>query len=115
MNRQSLLAVLACAALVPSAFVCAAANPQEAAYLAAPEAPQSRVTGDAVEPEINITEGAEGRVSEYRVRGRLYMVKVQPQIGPPYYFLDTNGDGVLDVRSDAPLDNFVQQWVLFSW
>jgi hypothetical protein len=109
MNHQITVAVLALCAS------CALADPQEEAALAAPGAPQSRVAGDPTEPEINITEQAEGLVYEYRVRGRVYMVKVQPQIGPPYYFLDTNGDGILDVRSNAPMDNAVQQWVLFTW
>lgn len=110
MNR-----LLSFVSLALCAGLCAAADPQEAAYLAAPDAPDSKVAGEAVEPEINITEGSEGLVYEYRVRGRLYMVRVQPQIGPPYYLLDTNGDGILDVRRDAPGNDFVQQWVLFSW
>jgi hypothetical protein len=93
----------------------ALAQPAEEQPLAAPPPPQSRVAGDPTEPEINITERAEGMVYEYRVRGRVYMVKVQPQIGPPYYFFDSNGDGLLDARGDAPPSPWVQQWILTSW
>jgi hypothetical protein len=103
------------AAVLALGAACALADPQEEQALAAPATPQSPVAGDSTEPEINITEGAEGLIYEYRVRGRVYMVKIQPQVGPPYYLLDTNGDGILDVRSDVPMDNAVQQWVLFSW
>jgi hypothetical protein len=109
MNRPIAAVVLALCA------TCALASPEEDQALAAPDAPQSRVAGDPTEPEINIIEQAEGLVYEYRVRGRVYMVKVQPQVGPPYFLLDTNGDGILDVRRDSPPGNAVQQWVLFSW
>jgi hypothetical protein len=109
MNQQIAAATLA---LCASSALAAS---QEDEALAAPAAPQSRAAGDPTEPEINITEGAEGLVYEYRVRGRLYMVKVQPQVGPPYFLLDTNGDGILDVQSDSPMNAAVQQWVLYSW
>jgi hypothetical protein len=105
----------ATAAMLALCATCALADPQEDQALAAPAAPQSPVAGEPTEPEVNISETPEGVVYEYRVRGRTYMVRVQPQIGPAYYFLDTNGDGILDVRSDAPLNNAVQQWILYSW
>jgi hypothetical protein len=94
---------------------CALASPQEDEALAAPAAPGSPVAGDPTEPEINISEGPQGVIYEYRVRGRVYMVKIQPQVGPPYFLLDTNGDGILDVQSDSPMNAAVQQWVLYSW
>ncbi len=84
-------------------------------FLDAPAAPSSPVTGEAVEPEITIREGANETIYEYRVRGRMYMVKIQPRIGPAYYMIDTNGDGTLDQRSSIPMDINVNQWVLFSW
>lgn len=109
MNRKLTAAILAlCASSV-------LASPQEDEALAAPAAPASPVAGDPTEPEINIREGAEGLIYEYRVRGRVYMVKIQPQVGPPYYLLDTNGDGILDAQSDSPMNAAVQQWVLYSW
>jgi hypothetical protein len=75
----------------------------------------SPATGEAVEPEITIREERGQTIYEYRVNGQLYMVRVQPQIGPPYYFLDTKGDGIVDTRSDAPMDSSVNQWILFQW
>ncbi len=89
--------------------------PGAGGFLQAPEAVPSPVTGDPVEPEITIREDADQTVYEYRVRGRLYMVKIQPQIGPPYFLMDTNGDGVLDLRGTSPKDINIPQWVLFTW
>jgi hypothetical protein len=80
-----------------------------------PDIPPASYQGETVEPEVTIVETEKGTVYEYRVRGQLYMVKVQPQVGPPYYLLDTTGDGRLDVRRDRVWNNAIPQWVLFSW
>ena len=109
MNQTSTAAILALCAS------CALASPQEEEALSAPPPPSSPAAGEPTEPEINISETPEGIVYEYRVRGRVYMVRVQPQVGPPYYFIDTNGDGILDAQSDSPMNASVQQWVLYSW
>jgi hypothetical protein len=85
-------------------------------YPEAPAIPSATYQGETVEPEVTIIETERGLIYEYRVRGQLYMVRVQPQVGPPYYLLDTNGDGQLDAqRQDRVWDNFIPQWVLFSW
>ena len=42
-------------------------------------------------------------------------VKITPKKGKPYYFVDTNGDGILDERFDN-LDNPpINQWILLRW
>jgi hypothetical protein len=44
------------------------------------------------------------------------MIKVTPVVGPPYYFLDTNGDGKMDIRRnniDKELD--INMWKLLEW
>jgi hypothetical protein len=89
--------------------------PDAGDYLQAPEAVESPVTGEAVEPEITIREEGQRIITEYRVNGLLYMVRIQPQFGPPYYLVDTNGDGVIDPRDSSPLNNNIPQWILFSW
>jgi len=71
--------------------------------------------GEIVEPEVTIIETSQGTTYEYRVRSQLYMAKVQPQVGPPYYLLDTTGDGQLDTRKDRVWNNALPQWVLFNW
>jgi hypothetical protein len=84
-------------------------------FLQAPTIVPSPVTGESVEPDITITESGNEVIYEYRVRGALYMVRVQPQIGPPYYLFDLDGDGIMDVRDTSPQNIAVPQWVLFQW
>jgi len=45
------------------------------------------------EPEVTITKQTEQTVEEYRVGGRLYMIKITPKVGKPYYLVDDRGDG----------------------
>lgn len=102
------------------ALALGSANAQEdtdgaTGFLQAPTVVPSPVTGDAVEPEITITESGDKTVYEYRVRGVLYMVRVQPQLGPPYYLYDLNGDGLIDAQDRSPHNTALPQWVLFEW
>lgn len=84
-------------------------------FLEAPTVVPSPVTGEQVEPDITITESGGNIVYEYRVRGMLYMVRIQPQFGPPYFLYDLNGDGIIDAQDRSPMNTSVPQWVLFSW
>lgn len=86
-----------------------------AGFLQAPTVEPSPVTGEAVEPEITIVEEGDRLIYEYRVRGVLYMVRIQPQVGPPYYLYDLNGDGLIDAQDRSPRNTSVPQWVLFEW
>jgi hypothetical protein len=81
----------------------------------APPPPPPSYQGETVEPEVTIIETEKSTIYEYRVHGQLYMVKVKPIVGPPYYLLDNNGDGVLDTQQGRVWDNSVPQWLLFSW
>lgn len=84
-------------------------------FLQAPTVEPSPVAGESVEPEIAIIESGSDVVYEYRVRGVLYMVRVQPQFGPPYYFHDLDGDGVIDAQERSAKNTAIPQWVLFRW
>jgi len=105
---------LFCASLATS--VLAAEVPADAVPVPnPPPIPAPLQSGEELEPEVTIIETTQGKVEEYRVSGRLYMVKVTPLIGPPYYFFDTNGDGQLDARTTDPRSLSINQWVLFRW
>ena len=80
-----------------------------------PTLPIDTVTGEAIEPEVTIIETDKGTIYEYRAGGRMYMVKVVPTKGPPYYLLDTDGDGQLDAQRNDISDISIPQWVLYSW
>lgn len=82
----------------------------------APEPPPPVQSGEMLEPDITIIRRGKKTIQEYRRGGRIYMVKVVPDIGPPYYFLDSNGDGKLDIRrSDLSQDTNVNMWKLLEW
>lgn len=81
-----------------------------------PDIPPPVKGGENMEPDVTIIRRGKDLIEEYRVNNRLYMVKIKPSIGPPYYLIDTDGDGNMDVRrSDAEKQVQVPQWVLFSW
>ncbi|MCB1866792.1 MAG: DUF2782 domain-containing protein [Chromatiales bacterium] len=68
------------------------------------------------EPEVTIRDTPRGKVEEFRSNGRVYMIKVTPRVGPPYYYVDTNGDGYLDQSYYGDLNPPpVQMWPIFRW
>lgn len=81
-----------------------------------PPLPEPVQSGEVLEPEITIIQKEEVTVEEYRINGILYMVKVTPSVGLPYYLIDQDGDGVMETQMDGIYaDPVVPQWVLFSW
>ncbi|MCQ8106137.1 DUF2782 domain-containing protein [Methylomonas sp. SURF-2] len=81
-----------------------------------PELPARVQSGEEMEPDITIIRKGKDTIQEFRRNGKLYMIKVQPQVGPPYYFLDKDGDGVMDVKkSDLDKNININQWLLFEW
>lgn len=81
-----------------------------------PELPPRIQSGEEMEPDITIIRKGKDTIQEYRRNGRLYMIKVQPQVGPAYYLLDSNGDGTLDVKkSDFDKHTNINLWTLFEW
>ena len=72
--------------------------------------------GETLEPEVTIRQKGERTVTEYRVNGRLYMIKVKPAAGPAYYLADTDGDGELESRQSELDPGFlIPKWILFQW
>lgn len=66
--------------------------------------------------DIILIEGPDETIREYWINNHLMMIEVIPAVGPPYYLIDTTGDGRLDVRTDGLGPNFVPpQWILFRW
>lgn len=81
-----------------------------------PELPMPVQSGENLEPDITIIRRGKKTIQEYRVNGELYMIKIVPDIGPPYYMVDTDGDGTMDIRhSDLERNIRINQWKLFSW
>ena len=78
--------------------------------------PPTGLDDEDMEPEVKIIKRDDAVVHEYRIKGRLYMVKVIPRVGPPYYLYDGDGNGSLESRSHqldpAPI---VPNWRIHSW
>jgi hypothetical protein len=81
-----------------------------------PDIPPPVESGQTLEPDVTIVRRGKDTVEEYRVHNRLYMVKIKPSIGPAYYMIDTDGDGVLEHKRGTVEEGVqIPQWVLFSW
>ncbi len=72
--------------------------------------------GEAIEPEVTIREEEGKTIHEYRINGQIYMLKIVPRHGKPYYLMDLDGDGQFDeVSGDDPGRIVLPQWILFRW
>ena len=77
-----------------------------------------KVQDEQIEPTVTIREEEERLIEEYRLNGRLYMVKVTPKKGGvPYFYVDTDGDGQLELDADQRAMNPVQpvHWKVLEW
>ncbi len=105
-----------------SAIVCAVALLMstnvwaEPDYMKSPVIPEPLRDGESIEPEINIIQKQDRTIQEYRMHGKLYMIKVTPNVGLPYYLMDTDGDGALETKQHE-LDSglLIPSWILFQW
>lgn len=71
----------------------------------------------SLEPQVTIKKRGEDRVDEYRVNGKLYMIKVTPPHGTPYYLVDRKGDGSFSREETGVVDKgiSVPMWVIHSF
>jgi hypothetical protein len=82
----------------------------------APEPPMPVQSGETLEPDITIIRKGKNTIQEYRQGGQLYMIKVIPDIGPPYYFIDSDGDGRMDVQgNDGDRGSQINMWKILEW
>ncbi len=80
-----------------------------------PVLPEPLMDGESIQPEINIIQKEDRTIEEYRHGGQLYMIKVTPTVGVPYYFIDTDGDGSLDSKQFELQNQLVPNWILLEW
>lgn len=102
-----------CLALLGAAAGVPAEDARQA--VEAPPPPPQLQSGEALEPQVTIRRTEREVVYEYRQNGQLVLVRVQPAVGPPYHFIDSNGDGTLEYRPGEPVRNNINQWVLKRW
>lgn len=70
---------------------------------------------EELQPEVTITKRGGDVIEEYSINGQVYMVKITPSKGLPYYLMDTDGDGSLETRRNELENPEVVKWRLFSW
>ena len=67
------------------------------------------------QPDIVIKKKGEDTVEEYSIGGQVYMQKITPSHGVPYYLVKQSIDGGW-ARMDGPGDHFaIPQWVIFTF
>jgi hypothetical protein len=77
-----------------------------------PPPPPYDASGDVGEPGVTISKETAQKVEEFRVGGRLYMIKVTPKKGPPYYLVDDRGDGTFARQRSLDSGFRPPQWVI---
>jgi hypothetical protein len=79
-----------------------------------PPPPPGMIEDGAIEPQVTIKKRGDDKVEEYRMNGKLYMIKVTPPHGTAYYLVDPRGDGGF-VREDLGVGDkriAVPMWVI---
>ncbi len=67
---------------------------------------------DVTEPEITIQQQGEDTYEEYRLNGQLYMIRVTPKNGVPYYLIDVAGSGNFARQDGLGADTRPPMWVI---
>ena len=80
-----------------------------------PPPPPGMALDPALEPQVTIVKRGEDTVQEYRISGKLYMLKVTPPHGVPYYLVDSRGDGQFSRQESLDSGVRVPQWVLINF
>ena len=76
-----------------------------------PPVPPS-VLKDDLGPQVSITKRGDDKVEEFRMNGKLYMLKVTPPHGVSYYLIDNQGDGKWSRQDSRDSGLRVPMWVL---
>lgn len=111
--------VLACLAVIAHAaekekFESLPEPPPPVKNYKAPPPPAKKVAAESEalpEPEVHITTQGDDRREEYRLGGKLYMIKVVPKKGRPYYLIDKEGKGEF-IRTDLQQELSPPMWVI---
>lgn len=110
-SMRKLIAAALVAALLPAAAL-AQPKPEQKPLPPPPPPPPGYELDPALEPQVTIIKRGTDTVEEYRIGGKLYMIKVTPPHGRPYYLIDEKGDGRF-TRQDS-LDSGIRppMWVI---
>ena len=80
-----------------------------------PPPPPGMELDPTLEPQVTIRRSQKETIEEYRIRGRLYMIKVTPAHGVPYYLIDEGGKGDFSRRDTYDTGTRPPMWVIHQW
>ncbi|MES2770684.1 MAG: DUF2782 domain-containing protein [Pseudomonadota bacterium] len=66
----------------------------------------------SLEPQVTIKKQDGNNVEEFRMNGKLYLIKVTPTRGAPYYLIDQQGNGNFSRMEGLDSGLSVPQWVI---
>ena len=112
-------ALLACLALMfaATAFAQSTARPRPPGLsaLEEPPPPPAMIEVDpAMQPKVTTRKEGDNTIEEYRVGGKLYMMKVTTPVGT-YHLVDDIGSGEFIRKEGLDPGIRVPQWVIWSW
>ncbi len=74
--------------------------------------PPPGMVDPSLEPQITILQRGGDRVEEFRIKGKMYMIRVTPSHGRSYYLVDQRGDGAMRRYDDLSPNFQVPMWVI---
>ncbi len=92
----------------------AQAEDKPAEVPAPPDIPEGFDEQDSFEADVVIRKGKDRVIEEYRVNGELYMVRITPKVGKPYYIRYPDGPKGRVIRKELE-DINTPFWKLFEW
>lgn len=104
--------LMLCSLLFATAAHAQAQKPANLEPIPEPPPPPPGIDEGMLEPQVTIIKRGEDTVEEFRVNGKVYMIKVTPPHGRPYYLVDDRGTGVFSRRDDLDSGLRVPLWVI---
>ena len=80
-----------------------------------PPPPPGYQPDPALEPQVTISKRGDDKVEEFRLNGKLYMIRVTPPHGKSYYLIDEKGDGRMTRQESLDSGLRVPMWVIHSF
>ncbi len=111
---KTLVLLLAFVMLYPLLLIAAPALPPDLQPLEAILPSASDAEDNAADPQVTIVKQKNKKIEEYRINGQLYMVKITPEHGAPYYLHKEAQHGRWIM--DGPLQpTSIPQWVVIDF
>jgi len=80
-----------------------------------PPPPPGMELDPALEPQVTIIKRGADTVEEYRIAGKLYMIKVTPPGGTPFYLIDERGDGKFSRQETHDTGIRPPMWMIYQF